>query len=70
MKLFSSIYKPGLYLIFIVVIIFLPSSLYPLNIITLDLEDKYRITERQNLRVRINGSYKGYIFREYRGFLR
>lgn len=70
MKLFSSIYKPVLYLLIILVFISLPSNLYSMNIISLDLGEKYRITERQNLRVRINGSYKGYIFREYRGFLR
>ncbi len=46
------------------------SQLYSQEIITLDLGDKYRITERQNLRVRINGSYKGFLYREYRGFLR
>ena len=37
------------------------SVVYSQNIITLNLGDQYRITERQNLRVRINGSYKGYL---------
>jgi hypothetical protein len=71
MKLFSSI--PKLFLqcsIILTYIILLPGSLFSEDIITLDLGNKYRITERQNLRVRINGSYKGYLFREYRGFLR
>ena len=59
----------GLVLI-ITVFIILPRSLYSQELITLDLGDQYRITERQNLRVRVNGSYKGYLYREYRGFLR
>ena len=54
----------------IAVCIFLSQSLYSQEIITLNLGAQYRITERQNLRVRVNGSYKGYLYREYRGFLR
>ena len=52
------------------VFIILPGNLYSQELITLNLGDQYRITERQNLRVRVNGSYKGYLYREYRGFLR
>ena len=71
MKLFSTIHKSlFLYISIFLFSIILPVNLFSENIITLDLGEKYRITERQNLRVRINGSYKGYLFREYRGFLR
>jgi len=52
------------------ILIILPRGLYSQELITLNLGDQYRITERQNLRVRVNGSYKGYLYREYRGFLR
>ena len=37
---------------------------------TMDLGDRYRLVERQNLRVRENGIYKGFLYREYRAFLR
>ena len=70
MILFSSIRNRALYILFFIIIFLLPSNLLSQEFITLDLGDQYRITERQNLRVRINGSYKGYLFREYRGFLR
>ncbi|MCK5153321.1 MAG: OmpA family protein [Spirochaetales bacterium] len=70
MKFFSSIQKHALFCIIITTFIFIPANLFSQQIITLDLGEQYRITERQNLRVRINGSYKGYLFREYRGFLR
>ncbi len=70
MILFSSIRNRALYILFFIIIFLLPSNLVSQEFITLDLGDQYRITERQNLRVRINGSYKGYLFREYRGFLR
>lgn len=71
MKLFSSIRKIILQCVIVILFtIILPVSSFSEDILTLDLGDKYRITERQNLRVRINGSYKGYLFREYRGFLR
>ncbi|MCD6396729.1 MAG: OmpA family protein, partial [Spirochaetaceae bacterium] len=53
-----------------VIMLLFSSQLYSQEIITLDLGDKYRVTERQNLRVRVNGSYKGFLYREYRGFLR
>ncbi|MCF6336009.1 MAG: hypothetical protein L3J12_09730, partial [Spirochaetales bacterium] len=45
-------------------------NIFPQDILTLSLGDQYRITERQNLRVRINGRYEGYLYREYRGYLR
>jgi OmpA-OmpF porin, OOP family len=71
MKLISIIQKLHIYfIIFFLITILLPLKLYSQEIITLDLGNQYRITERQNLRVRINGAYKGYLFREYRGFLR
>lgn len=54
----------------IAVLIFLSQSLYSQELITLNLGSQYRVTERQNLRIRVNGSYKGYLYREYRGFLR
>ena len=54
----------------IAVFIFLSQSLYSQELITLDLGEQYRVTERQNLRIRVNGRYKGYLYREYRGFLR
>ena len=54
----------------IAIFIFLSCGLYSQELITLDLGPMYRVTERQNLRVRVNGSYKGYLYREYRGFLR
>ncbi|RKX92357.1 MAG: hypothetical protein DRP59_05630 [Spirochaetes bacterium] len=37
---------------------------------TLDLGNRYRLVERQNLRVRENGVYRGFLYREYRAFLR
>ena len=62
---------PFLRLVLITTIFFiLVQGLYSQELITLNLGDQYRITERQNLRVRVNGSYKGYLYREYRGFLR
>ncbi len=36
----------------------------------MDLGDHYRLVERQNLRVRENGEYRGFLYREYRAFLR
>ena len=54
----------------IAIFIFLSQSLYSQELITLNLGSQYRMTERQNLRIRVNGSYKGYLYREYRGFLR
>ena len=54
----------------IAIFIFLSQSLFSQELITLNLGPQYRITERQNLRIRVNGSYKGYLYREYRGFLR
>jgi len=54
----------------IMILVLISSNLCSEEIISLNFGDKYRITERQNLRVRINGSYKGFLFREYRGFLR
>lgn len=54
----------------IAICIFLSQSLYSQELITLNLGEQYRIIERQNLRVRVNGNYKGYLYREYRGFLR
>jgi OmpA-OmpF porin, OOP family len=63
--------KYVLFLLFLMVTAFYSSPpVYSQDIISLGLGDQYRITERQNLRVRINGSYKGYLFREYRGYLR
>lgn len=70
MKLFSSIQNIILFAVFFTTVLFLPNNLFSQEFITLDLGEQYRITERQNLRVRINGSYKGYLYREYRGFLR
>ncbi len=37
---------------------------------SLNLGDRYRLVERQNLRVRENGVYRGFLYREYRAFLR
>ncbi len=54
----------------IAIFIFLSQSLYSQELITLNLGFQYRVTERQNLRIRVNGNYKGYLYREYRGFLR
>ncbi len=54
----------------LMILILISSNLYTQEIISLDLGNNYRITERQNLRVRVNGSYKGFLYREYRGFLR
>ncbi|MCK5200663.1 MAG: hypothetical protein KAR21_20050, partial [Spirochaetales bacterium] len=54
----------------IAIFIFLSQNLYSQELITLNLGSQYRVTERQNLRIRVNGSYKGYLYREYRGFLR
>lgn len=70
MRLFSSIRNRALYFLFLIIIFLLPANILSQEYITLDLGDKYQITERQNLRVRVNGSYKGYLFREYRGYLR
>ena len=36
----------------------------------MDLGERYRLVEKQNLRVRENGIYKGFLYREYRAFLR
>jgi len=54
----------------LIILILISSNLYTQEIISLDLGNNYRIIERQNLRVRVNGSYKGFLYREYRGFLR
>ena len=70
MKLISNIRSLLLSCIIFTLFFYLSSNLYSQDLITLDLGEQYRITERQNLRVRINGSYKGYLFKEYRGFLR
>lgn len=40
------------------------------SIFTLNLGERYRLIERQNLRVRENGRYKGFLYREFRAFLR
>ena len=57
-------------ILIVFILLIFTSKIYSQQIITLDFGDKYQISERQNLRVRINGSYKGFLYREYRGFLR
>ncbi len=39
------------------------------TIFSLNLGNHYRIVERQDLRIRKNGQYKGFLYREYRAFL-
>ncbi len=56
--------------VIIPLLLFISFNLFSEDIITLNLGDRYRITERQNLRIRVDGRYKGYLYREYRGFLR
>ncbi len=37
---------------------------------TLNFGKRYRVVERQDLRIRKDGQYKGFLYREYRAFLR
>ncbi len=37
---------------------------------SMNLGDRYRLVERHNLRVRENGVYRGFLYREFRAFLR
>ncbi len=39
------------------------------TVFSLNLGNHYRIIERQDLRIRKNGQYKGFLYREYRAFM-